>query len=341
MPWVALVVVASTIVAIGSGGSALAQGSGDLASERVRAIRIVGLAAVVLGLIALLVQRHRFRARGNVGVSPFGSSLRTAAGIMFVLAYLAFLVPRRSDTGESGDSGTPTAGRVTINPDAPPTDLRPPSPLPPDAPSGEEEQSEEESPDGRFVFPESPLPTPAASAEEPSAQPSVDGGDLLTLFLLLAIAGTASAIYLGARGRGRPIDDDDLLERDRAEAGIRASMLDLELGSGDPKQRITAAYQRLLLALEDAGAARAPFEAPHEHLSRTLGPLGVRPRPLHTLAELYVEAQFGRRDLTDRDRQAALEALDESLGDLAAATATEPEWSVTLPRPSPGRGRTR
>jgi hypothetical protein len=105
-----------------------------------------------------------------------------------------------------------------------------------------------------------------------------------------------------------------------AEAGLEAS-LDAVTADASPRDAIADAYARLLAALAEAGAGRRTQEAPHEHLDRVLGPLGVRSDPLHRLAGLFVLARFSQHPVTAAHRDDARDALREALADLRAARA--------------------
>jgi len=113
---------------------------------------------------------------------------------------------------------------------------------------------------------------------------------------------------LGARG---PLPVDAAV----AEAGFVAS-IEAMLDGDDARVAIVAAYAALLEVLATAGAGRRPQEAPHEHLDRVLGPLGVRPEPLHELAERFVRARFSPHPVEEDDRRAALTLLEAARADL-------------------------
>jgi hypothetical protein len=155
-------------------------------------------------------------------------------------------------------------------------------------------------------------------------------GDLFSTQVLVAallIAVLVAALIYWRRMLGRSDDDADPEEPEPeapvtagdAEAGLAAS-LDEAQDSGDPRQRIMAAYMRLLEALAAAGAPRQLQEAPHEHLGRVLDPLGVRTGPVHDLAELFVLARFSDQPVTEEHRASAVSALESALADLRART---------------------
>jgi hypothetical protein len=73
--------------------------------------------------------------------------------------------------------------------------------------------------------------------------------------------------------------------------------------------------------LAEAGYPRRAEEGPHEHLWRSLGPLGVRRQPVHQLAELFIRARFTPRPVTESDRRAAITALADTVGDLRLQAA--------------------
>ena len=99
------------------------------------------------------------------------------------------------------------------------------------------------------------------------------------------------------------------------EQGL-ADVLRAMLADPDPRTAVIGAYARLLAALDEAGFPRRAEEAPHEHLWRSLGPLGVRRPPVHRLAELFVRARFTPHPVTDEHRRAAIAALADAVADL-------------------------
>jgi len=139
----------------------------------------------------------------------------------------------------------------------------------------------------------------------------------LPLNLLLIVAAVGLFFFMHRHRRRRQgFEAGPVIDQEDAEAALMASLVEVLDDDGDPRAQVTAAYHRLLAALAEVGAPRQAQEAPHEHLYRTLGPMGVQPEPLHRLTGLYVIAQFSRRPLSDRHRLAAVEALEVSLSSL-------------------------
>lgn len=149
------------------------------------------------------------------------------------------------------------------------------------------------------------------------------GAGVLAIMLLLRAQGQFEWPWKRKKQAEEVTPDAPPVDAADAEAGLEASLA-IAQDTGDPRQQITAAYHRLLLALAQTGGARQPQEAPHEHLNRVLGPLGVRPEPVHQLAELYVMAQFSERPITDQHQAAAVTALEQTLTDLRAALPPPP-----------------
>lgn len=140
---------------------------------------------------------------------------------------------------------------------------------------------------------------------------------LLGGFALLAFA--PPVVRVAERGLApyRP-EPSQVPARDRVatvEQGL-AEVLRAMLADPDPRTAVIGAYARLLAALEEVGFPRRAEEAPHEHLWRSLGPLGVRRPPVHRLAELFVRARFTPHPITDEHRRAAIAALADAVGDL-------------------------
>lgn len=116
------------------------------------------------------------------------------------------------------------------------------------------------------------------------------------------------------------------------EQGL-ADVLRAMLADPDPRTAVIGAYARLLAALDEAGFPRRAEEAPHEHLWRSLGPLGVRRPPVHRLAELFVRARFTPHPVTDEHRRAAIAALADAVADLRLPDRDVDELASTVAGP--------
>lgn len=311
-----LVVAASAVVAIGASGVGLLLPPVRLDGGWVLAVRIAGAAAVVAGFAGLLVQRKRLRSNEDRRYDPTAAALVAAATIMGVLALMARLAPSASFEEDPTREDSAATRVAEVNDEA---SARTGPPRPYGGISGGFGMARE-SPDRRITRP----------ADDQGVDDDAGGFDrnilqrarsVLLLVLLFAVAVACVLALKGRLARRRKqLPPDMQVAAADAEAGLQASLVEVAHEGQDPRHRITAAYQRLLTALDAAGAPRRPQEAPHEHLHRTLGPLGVHPAPMHRLTELYVVAQFTERPITERHRAAATEALQAGLVDLRATT---------------------
>ena len=182
-------------------------------------------------------------------------------------------------------------------------------------------------PDGTVVVVGSgallPVPEPVPAAPEPFPDRLARGveGVLALLLGCFALLAFAPPLVRVAERAGVPPGLPEAppapvaARRSSVEAGL-ADVLRSMLADPDPRTAVIGAYARLLAALDEAGSPRRVEEAPHEHLWRSLGPLGVRRAPVHRLAELFVRARFTPHPITDQHRRDAVAALADAIGDL-------------------------
>jgi hypothetical protein len=100
-------------------------------------------------------------------------------------------------------------------------------------------------------------------------------------------------------------DPQPLVEEMRRDAGDQFELL---LG-GTPRNAIVASWDRFEEQAERVGAARKPWETSSEFTLRLLDALSADPSAVSRLAGLYREARFSRHEITEDNRQAAVEAL--------------------------------
>ncbi|NNM31798.1 MAG: DUF4129 domain-containing protein [Gemmatimonadetes bacterium] len=319
------VVVACGVVALASPGLGILVEPAAEGAPWLGVARAGGIAAVLIGAAMLLPPPA---ARGGAFMTrpdPRSTALSAAVTLMVLVSLLALFAPPILVDEQPG-VGVPDPNRPgRVSEDA--TGTPPPS-VPPGG----------ESPTAGFemedVLPPPPLPdrpeAPRTAETAPPATP-VDWSLLRNLANLALIVLAAGLALLGRRAwrarLGRGPDDrvspEDEAAREAAGVGLRASIAEMTRPGNSPREQITAAYRRLLDALAEAGVPRLPQEAPHEHLSRTLGALGVRPASMHELTRVYVSAQFGDSLLTEAHKQTAERALRDSLHQLSTRTGTD------------------
>lgn len=309
LPLVLLVLVGSALVASAAHGLRLVLPALEIDGGGTWGIRVAGAVIAVGGVAALLAQRKRLAPDSAAGPDPTRVALTTAGTIMGLLTLVALYV-------HPLDPRDPVAPQPTLasqGPAPPPPADAERAPPPPNwvgglglATASEDRRQEAE-----------PVEATEDQGIDPDLRERLARSARVVLVALAVVVGLwIVARRLARRWRKRtpepPVPPAD------AEAGLEASLDAFADSIGDPRRQITAAYRRLLGALAAADAPREPQEAPHEHLERALGPLGLDREPLHRLAELYVVAHFSERPVTERHREAAVDALEVSLVRLRA-----------------------
>jgi hypothetical protein len=314
-----LVIGASAVVAVAAAGVGLLVPPISVGSGWVRGLRYVALGIVLVGVVGLVFDRPS--KRPTRGADPTLAAIFAATLLMSALALAALLAPRAPF--DLGDSRRAASARAGMGPegDADGEMLPPPPP-----PTGSADLVEGFAPEGIGLA--TPSAPEAASGPAPEEGSPFDWGvlgevgDLLLAVLVvgLLIAGRW-AMKRRPGGERIRVPDEESVKAPDVAALLGASIEALLHPGLASRDHITAAYGRMLEVLAAAGAERQPHEAPYEHLSRALAPLGVSPGSMERLAQLYVLAQFSQRPIGEAHRAAAVAALQSSLAELRARMA--------------------
>ena len=100
-------------------------------------------------------------------------------------------------------------------------------------------------------------------------------------------------------------DPEPLVEEMQRDADFQ---LELLLG-GEPRNAIVACWERFEEQAERVGLARKPWETSSEFTLRLLDVVSADVSAVSRLATLYREARFSEHEITEADRQQAVEAL--------------------------------
>jgi hypothetical protein len=129
----------------------------------------------------------------------------------------------------------------------------------------------------------------------------VAGGALLAALLV----GTLLALLARRRAVAVRIAD----EEDEVAEAIDESLDDLRR-ERDVRRAIIACYARMERALERAGSARRPAEAPFEYLVRVLERITANDRAARALTDLFERAKFSVEPMGEHEKQQAIGALE-------------------------------
>jgi hypothetical protein len=150
--------------------------------------------------------------------------------------------------------------------------------------------------------------TPLASPEPAIVRSPAASGILGTLAVLagLAALGVMLWIYFGDRWRRRITPPGSLSSTIEAAAAESIDDLGTE---ADVRRAIIKCYARFEQVLASAEFPRAAWQTPNEFMQAVLRKLRVPQDSLRELTRLFEIAQFSRRTVLEKDREAAVQAL--------------------------------
>jgi hypothetical protein len=139
------------------------------------------------------------------------------------------------------------------------------------------------------------------------------GGDMfatIAVGVMASIALLAALLFVvGVRQRRRQAVELPPEEEEAMMQALDESLDDLRR-ERDVRRAIIACYARMERALEYAGSARRPAEAPLEYLVRILERITTNGRAARSLTELFERAKFGTEPMGEGEKQQAIEALE-------------------------------
>jgi hypothetical protein len=160
-----------------------------------------------------------------------------------------------------------------------------------------------------LVHPHGPAPT--GGAKSTFAVPSWLPWTVLGIALVaIAIGG----LWLWRRRIGFEAEP---LARSAARAAVDAAITALEQTT-DPRGAVIAAYAAMERTLAERGMARMSAEAPREYLARVLVETSGAASDARRLTNLFEEARFSLRPISERSRTLALAALSSVRAQLGA-----------------------
>jgi uncharacterized protein DUF4129 len=190
-----------------------------------------------------------------------------------------------------------------------------------------------------------PSTVPAPSTLEAPAPPADPGvvPFLVAGLALAAMVGILVAQLVAERRRRRPPPTP----AERLVGLLDDTLEDLE-ADPDPRRAVIAAWARMERGLAAAGLPRRPAEAPFEYATRVLeastapihrGPGPLRPGSVRRLTVLFERAKFSHHDIGPADRDEAVAALRAVRRELAEAAGAEAGAEAAAPAGGGGDGR--
>ncbi len=120
-------------------------------------------------------------------------------------------------------------------------------------------------------------------------------------------------------------EEFDLLDEVAAAIAADADRQRALLERGEARNAIVACWLRLEQVITDAGLERRPSDTAQEFTARVLNRFEVDAESADRLAALYLEARFSSHEMTEQQRNEAIDALDaihRGLSHSAESTST-------------------
>ena len=169
-----------------------------------------------------------------------------------------------------------------------------------------------------------PIPRRQPPGEPESGILDGSGGSAAAVVAAIVAAGALLAALLAVVGarvvaerRRRALAEPEAGEEEAVMQAVEGSLDDLRR-ERDVRRAIIACYARMERALERAGSARRPAEAPFEYLVRILERVTANSRAARALTELFERAKFSTERMGEREKQEAIAALEQLRAEVSA-----------------------